>query len=205
MPTAADLQAQNEQLSSAHSEAKAALEKTVANYCPFGCQGADLDDFGYCHHLVGFTNDRKTCEPQEKLYRAFKDGTPYDTGWKTVGGSIAIEPGDVFVNPERVQKETNGHAHLTKLWVSDRVYRQRDKAAVQPAPQAQPNALFELQAKKRELEKRMEEKKLREDIARMQAELGDEVDTTVACELCGKECKNAHGLNLHMQSKHPTN
>lgn len=33
------------------------------NVCPFGCTDAHLDDFGYCHHLVGFSTDKKTMEP----------------------------------------------------------------------------------------------------------------------------------------------
>jgi hypothetical protein len=34
------------------------------NACPFGCAEGDLDDYGYCHHLVGFTDaaERKTVE-----------------------------------------------------------------------------------------------------------------------------------------------
>ena len=199
----ATIEEMNAQASVAHSEAKAALEKTVANYCPFGCQGTELDDFGYCHHLLGFTNDKKTMEPVGNLYRAFKDGTPYDTGWKTVGGSGVIEPGDVFINPERVQKDTNGMSHLTKLWVSDRVYRRGDKPAEIAAPPGKANQLFELQAKKRELQKKLEEKKLREEIVAMQEELGEEVDTTVVCDECGQSCKSPQGLNLHKQSKHP--
>lgn len=26
------------------------------NACPFGCEHADLDELGYCKHLIGFTN-----------------------------------------------------------------------------------------------------------------------------------------------------
>ena len=33
------------------------------NFCPHGCQVEDLDDNGYCRHLIGFTNDGKTYEP----------------------------------------------------------------------------------------------------------------------------------------------
>lgn len=34
-----------------------------ANFCPFGCSDDELDDHGYCYHLVGFTNDGKKYEP----------------------------------------------------------------------------------------------------------------------------------------------
>ncbi len=33
------------------------------NFCPFGCENEDIDEHGYCKHLVGFTNDRKFYEP----------------------------------------------------------------------------------------------------------------------------------------------
>jgi hypothetical protein len=33
------------------------------NFCPFGCATDELDEHGYCKHLVGFTADGKTLEP----------------------------------------------------------------------------------------------------------------------------------------------
>lgn len=33
------------------------------NACPYGCDMEDIDDNGYCKHLVGFTNDGKGMEP----------------------------------------------------------------------------------------------------------------------------------------------
>ncbi len=39
------------------------LTGQVANLCPFGCSDGHLDDYGYCFHLVGFSNDKKTYEP----------------------------------------------------------------------------------------------------------------------------------------------
>jgi hypothetical protein len=41
----------------------AATTGEKVNFCPFGCTMEDLDDHGYCRHLVGFTNDGKTMEP----------------------------------------------------------------------------------------------------------------------------------------------
>jgi hypothetical protein len=35
----------------------------VVNACPFGCLDENLDEHGYCCHLVGFTNDKKLMEP----------------------------------------------------------------------------------------------------------------------------------------------
>jgi hypothetical protein len=35
------------------------------NVCPFGCRDEELDEHGYCDHLVGFTNDKKVYEAME--------------------------------------------------------------------------------------------------------------------------------------------
>ena len=40
------------------------VDGSKVNMCPFGCEDEELDDFGYCGHLVGFTNDGKLMEPQ---------------------------------------------------------------------------------------------------------------------------------------------
>lgn len=34
----------------------------VKNLCPFGCADTQLNEHGYCHHLIGWTQDRKTYE-----------------------------------------------------------------------------------------------------------------------------------------------
>lgn len=47
------------------AKARASTGEKV-NACPFGCELQDLDDNGYCSHLVGFTNDGKTFEPMMK-------------------------------------------------------------------------------------------------------------------------------------------
>jgi ferredoxin-thioredoxin reductase catalytic subunit len=33
-----------------------------ANFCPFGCQDDELDEQGYCYHLIGFSPDGKKLE-----------------------------------------------------------------------------------------------------------------------------------------------
>jgi hypothetical protein len=39
------------------------------NACPFGCENDDLDDNGYCRHLVGFTvpGDKNTMYPRKPI------------------------------------------------------------------------------------------------------------------------------------------
>jgi hypothetical protein len=34
----------------------------TVNFCPFKCEDEDLDESGYCRHLVGFTNGQTTKE-----------------------------------------------------------------------------------------------------------------------------------------------
>ena len=46
-------------------QAKAqALSGEKVNACPFGCELEELDEHGYCRHLVGFTTDGKVLERQ---------------------------------------------------------------------------------------------------------------------------------------------
>lgn len=37
----------------------------VVNKCPFGCKDHQIDHHGYCYHLVGITDNKKTLEPME--------------------------------------------------------------------------------------------------------------------------------------------
>lgn len=72
------------------------------NFCPFGCPGDDLDEFGYCRHLVGFTN-----EPRE-------------------GG--VLEPmhqrgGRRYVDSSALEKVRKGD-RFVQITVSYRVYRE---------------------------------------------------------------------------------
>ena len=34
------------------------------NFCPYGCEAHELDDNGYCQHLIGFTNGGDFYEPR---------------------------------------------------------------------------------------------------------------------------------------------
>lgn len=111
----------------------------VENHCPFGCKREDLTPEGYCHHLMGFTNDGVNYEPVTPILRKMQDGkTLYDTDYKRVGGSKlvryeggltkrrpileAIKPSDKLVNPEFIQT-VQGISYQVKKWVSARVYR----------------------------------------------------------------------------------
>lgn len=105
----------------------------IENHCPYGCQHSDLDERGYCVHLVGFTNDRKIYEPIVHVKRVPRENgipvpgaEPELTGEvQVLGGKKHIQPvlsSDKLVNPEERQLDM-GVYHMAKKWVSDRVYR----------------------------------------------------------------------------------
>lgn len=159
-----------------HQEAKGELSKQKNNYCPFACAMEDLDEYGYCHHLMGFTNDRVTFEKTGKLYRHNDDGIPYDTGQKITSGSTPCQRGDIFINPERPQI-VNGAVNMAKAWVSDRVYRNVPKPDADPIPEAMaPNEDAILKRRLRDLEKAVAQKEMKKRIAELEAKLEDEED-----------------------------
>jgi hypothetical protein len=134
-----------EDLEDLREERERALGK-VDNHCPFGCTMADLDEYGYCDHLIGFANKStigSTVEPvvRNPLTEAMQVNgrhkrKPYTT-WNKERVPVlppsneVVEKGDKIVNPEKVQF-VNGIQNVAKLWVSSRVYRQK-KAPVAKA------------------------------------------------------------------------
>lgn len=82
-----------------HSEllkAQAVARQTghTANLCPFGCTSQELDDFGYCRHLIGFT------QPQNpKQFETFMPPDKEDGMRRRVDGKQIrpVKPGDVVV------------------------------------------------------------------------------------------------------------
>jgi hypothetical protein len=151
------------------------------NHCPFHCKDEELDEYGYCYHLIGFSNDKKTLEPRKPLIRLDKDRVPYDTGFQTVLGGKkkqAVEVGDKFVNPEFPQVD-RGITSTAKRWASYRVYRDIPKPPERVALSAANPAddeIYALAQKKRELEDKLARKRLRDEIAAMEKELGDPDD-----------------------------
>jgi hypothetical protein len=101
----------------------------IENLCPFGCLNEELNDIGHCKHLVGFTTNNKTFEPQTRRMRVARDPEgrilrdddgkiihEWDGVWITDGRKESIQ----LVRPTDVLK--NG-GKLTRPGVSSRVYR----------------------------------------------------------------------------------
>lgn len=94
------------------------------NHCPCGCTKQQLNDYGYCCHLVGFTNHGKVYEVLR--YNARGQGV--------VGGQVVNELDEVKRNVERVLPKdklvnpvkkivTKQGIEYANEWVSSRVYR----------------------------------------------------------------------------------
>ncbi len=86
-----------------------AHDRQKVNACPFGCEIADIDDSGYCRHLVGFANDKSGMYP----FLAVDD-----KGRRQVSDKLVPIPAD---------------AKLIRISVSWRVYH--ETMALLPAPE----------------------------------------------------------------------
>ncbi len=117
----------------------------VISYCQCNpkCDGPDIDDYGHCKHLIGFSADKKTYEPLKPLIRKGGEGM-FDTGMKIVGTGMATPrqlkpqlpiPEDKennrvwLVNPTGTQRLTQkqrgeGFTETFNVWHTWRVYQQ---------------------------------------------------------------------------------
>lgn len=114
------------------------------NACPFGCDVKNLDDHGYCRHLIGFTNDGKTYEPMIRR-----------GGKRRVEVKMEIDPeeslgedGEPLKRP--VLEKVLPTDKLVKISISSRVYRDVDGLG----------AKLEAKRQAEEAEKRAEERRL---------------------------------------------
>jgi hypothetical protein len=133
MPTAEDIQDLKAE--------RANILGEVSNHCPFGCDKGELDEYGYCQHLVGFTNDKKTMETLQLWKRQNqKTGEWAETGDKFVSGQRKhVKPvleTDTIVNPTREMID-KGVKTMVQAWVSSRVYRKALPLASNDAPSPQ--------------------------------------------------------------------
>lgn len=100
------------------------------NHCPFGCSLEELEENGYCRHLVGFTNDKKVFEPLVPIMVPDHNGKPAKSGRYKVMGKHgaedrrqAVARSDRLVNPT-FQQLDGGVYHTAFKWLSWRVYRE---------------------------------------------------------------------------------
>lgn len=115
--------------------------KGKVNACPFGCTLPQLDDNGYCRHLIGFTSDLKTYEP---LVRETKINAA--TGEKFFTGRRIVRPAtkeveEVIEHDEETGKPIMGKVRvpvlspilagdkLVRITMCYRVYRDKNPAS----------------------------------------------------------------------------
>jgi hypothetical protein len=163
-----------------HPEAKGALARSPGNHCPFGCTGTDLDENGYCHHLVGYAvPGARTMEEQVPDISYDRRGIPYLNGKYRIGNkNVPILPTDKRVNPARIQKIPTGmggvREELAFLWVNDRIYREREKPRQELAESLPVNEELALKTRIAELEERASRKRLQKRVEELEAELSQE-------------------------------
>lgn len=95
----------------------------IVNACPFGCDIKHLDQNGYCRHLIGFTNDKKTFERMVKTRHGRVVRVPkIRTGEADLDGNAEYTP-----CPEPILKGDKT-IQITTSW---RVYRDVDKTPLE--------------------------------------------------------------------------
>ncbi len=102
----------------------------VRNYCPFECSMGMLDEYGYCEHLIGFTNGDGPGAVLEPIVQnpitelAMVNGRHARKSTVIPPSNEVVQKGDKLINPEEVQL-VNGVQNICKKWVSSRVYREK--------------------------------------------------------------------------------
>lgn len=93
------------------------------NVCPFGCQKDNLDEHGYCRHLIGFTNDTRHYEPVIMVRGKRKIFIPREkigeAGFNEYGEAVEEQWGPPQL--PKVQKD-DVIVQITTSW---RVYREK--------------------------------------------------------------------------------
>src|SRR5580658_7945052 len=109
--------------------------KGKVNACPFGCGFKDLDEAGYCVHLIGFTDNGKTYEPMvRETVLDKRTGKLRATGRKVVrcrmvqvGTVPELDPetDETVMVPifEPIQEKLQKGDQLVRISTSYRVYR----------------------------------------------------------------------------------
>lgn len=144
-------------------DAKTYRELTAAgsliNLCPFGCEDYELDERGYCHHLIGFAIDenakegsemelarqtlkktnRKGDEEDDKRIKVTKGRQRLEDGtWTKLE---RIQPGDTIQQITFTQKGESKRNETVNLFKSPRVYRNKPEPAAKPNKKAPEAAL----------------------------------------------------------------
>lgn len=100
-------------------------------FCPFGCNGRQMDDNGYCRHLVGFTFDspekaKKGLATMEPMVRGYRGSRIVQVPMKVdpdAGGGVDFQGRSLMVPDLPAVLKTDV---LVQITTSYRVYRDVD-------------------------------------------------------------------------------
>ena len=101
----------------------------IENLCPFGCLNEELNDIGHCKHLIGFTSNGKTYEPQIKRMRPAREADGRivrdDAGKMTMewDGSWITDGRKEVIQLVKSTDELRSGGSYGRPCVSSRVYR----------------------------------------------------------------------------------
>lgn len=93
----------------------------VINFCPFGCEDHELDEHGYCGHLIGFYSKGTSFEPRvrrKKDGRVIVDGTkprPMEKGFVRVKITTSARVYSPHLVKDLVPRENNALTELREV------------------------------------------------------------------------------------------
>lgn len=114
------------------AKSRAAMGEKV-NFCPFGCEDREVDEHGYCRHLVGFLDVGGEIRGSEIIKKSYV-GRDFEPMRRGKGGRYSIDSYVITESEEVVNKydKVQENDVLVRVTTSARVYRE----AISPKPKA---------------------------------------------------------------------
>ena len=103
--------------------------RSDVNFCPYGCDDLDLDEHGYCYHLIGFTlpGDRTKYEPLLPPVKDWDDPQDHDGLSKEMGFLCRTHEAGVRKTGCGKRGKVQKGDVLVDITCSCRVYRDIDR------------------------------------------------------------------------------
>jgi hypothetical protein len=106
------------------------LSDGVDALCPFGCDSSEMTEIGHCRHLVGFSSNGTTFEPQRQRMRPAREADGKII--RDDNGVVQMEWDGTIITDGRYPEMVQPGDVLVRTGVSSRVYRQ--KIISEPVP-----------------------------------------------------------------------
>lgn len=120
------LNKQKQVLSPLQLAKKNAKNGQIVNACPFGCEPRNLDEHGYCKHLIGVTlpGDPKKFEPMKRVKGRYQIVVPREKiVFPLLDGEEASDKPEYEWGPPQYGAVEKGDV-LVRITSSSRVYRE---------------------------------------------------------------------------------